>query len=320
VKSDAESATIDHQSMNYQVVVIGGGPAGLTAAMYAARSGYSTLMIEKGFPGGQIVNTSLLENYPGFPDGVSGMEIGQLMHRQAETQGVETMMAEVTELVPGSGDGLHTVKTSEGDVQGVAVIIATGSRYRLLGVPGEVELTGRGVSYCATCDGPFYRGKKVAVVGGGDTAVTDALELTHFASEVTLVHRRAELRASMALQSKALSAPKVKFAWNSVVEAIEGDPMVRSMRLRNTKDGAVSDVAVDGVFVAVGSEPSTAFLGTSVPLDESGCIITNDLMETSIAGVFAAGDVRHNSARQVITAAGDGATAALSARRYISSL
>jgi thioredoxin reductase (NADPH) len=306
--------------MSYQVVVIGGGPAGLTAAMYAARSGYATVMLEKAFPGGQIVNTSLLENYPGFPDGISGMEIGQLMHRQAEAQGVETMMVDVTGLVPGDGDGLHVVQTSEGDVQGVAVIIATGSRYRLLGVPGEVELTGRGVSYCATCDGPFYRGKKVAVVGGGDTAVTDALELTHFASEVTLVHRRDELRASKALQTKALGAPKVKFAWNSVVEAVEGNPMVSSLRLRNAKDGALSELAVDGVFIAVGSEPSTSFLGEAIPLDESGCIITNDVMETSIAGVFAAGDVRHNSARQVITAAGDGATAALSARRYISSL
>jgi len=205
-------------------------------------------------------------------------------------------------------------------VQGVAIIIATGSRYRLLGVPGEVELTGRGVSYCATCDGPFYRGKKVAVVGGGDTAVTDALELTHFASEVTLVHRRGELRASMALQTKALNSPKVKFAWNSVVAAVEGEPVVSSLRLKNTKDGTLSSLAVDGVFVAVGSEPSTAFLGSTLPLDESGCVVTNDLMETSIAGVFAAGDVRHNSARQVITAAGDGATAALSARRYISSL
>jgi thioredoxin reductase (NADPH) len=306
--------------MSYQVVVLGGGPAGLSAAIYAARSGYSTVIVEKAFPGGQIANASRVENYPGFADGVSGMELGQLMHRQAESQGAQTMMADVSALQPGVGSGLHTVKTSEGDVQGVAVIIATGSRYRLLDVPGETELAGRGVSYCATCDGPFYRGKRVAVVGGGDTAITDALELTHFASEVTVVHRRGELRASAALQAKALNSPKIKFAWNSVVEAVHGENVVEALRLRNTRDGIISELAVDGVFVAVGSVPSTGFLGETVPLDDSGCVITNDLMETSIAGLFAAGDVRHNSARQVITAAGDGATAALSARRYISSL
>jgi len=306
--------------MNYQVVVLGGGPAGLSAAIYAARSGYSTVIVEKAFPGGQIANASHVENYPGFPDGVSGMELGQLMHRQAESQGAQTMMAEVSALQPGVGSGPHTVKTSDGDVQGVAVIIATGSRYRLLDVPGETELTGKGVSYCATCDGPFYRGKRVAVVGGGDTAVTDALELTHFASEVTVVHRRGELRASAALQAKALNSPKIKFAWNSVVEDVHGETVVEALRLRNTMDGIISELVVDGVFVAVGSVPSTGFLGETVPLDDSGCVITNDLMETSIAGLFAAGDVRHNSARQVITAAGDGATAALSARRYISSL
>ncbi|MBN1152170.1 MAG: thioredoxin-disulfide reductase [Dehalococcoidia bacterium] len=306
--------------MSYEVVVLGGGPAGLAAAIYAARSGYSTVIVEKAFPGGQIANSSLVENYPGFADGVSGMELGQLMHRQAEAQGAETLMAEVTGLLPGASGSPHTVKTSEGELQGLAVIVATGARSRLLGVPGEIELTGKGVSYCATCDGPFYRGKKVAVVGGGDTAITDALELTHFASEVTVVHRRAELRASAALQERALKSPKISFAWNSVVDGVEGESVVRALRLRNAVDGIISELVVDGVFVAVGSVPSTGFLGDVVPLDDFGCVITDELMETSIAGLFAAGDVRHNSARQVITAAGDGATAALSARRYISSL
>ncbi|NLE96112.1 MAG: thioredoxin-disulfide reductase [Dehalococcoidia bacterium] len=306
--------------MNYQVIVLGGGPAGLSAAIYAARSGYTTVLIEKAFPGGQIANASLVENYPAYPDGVSGMELGQLMHRQAEIQGAETMMAEVMDLVPGEQGAPHVVKTSDGEVHGVAIIIATGSRYRLLDVPGEAELTGKGVSYCATCDGPFYRGKRVAVVGGGDTAITDALELTHFAEQVTVIHRRAELRASAALQQRALSSPRIRFEWNSVVEAVEGEPVLQALRLRNTADGAASVLPVDGVFVAVGSVPSTGFLRNTVPLDDSGCVVTNELMETSIAGVYAAGDVRHNSARQVITAAGDGATAALSARRYISSL
>lgn len=319
LKTPRQSVTIE-RAMDFQVIVLGGGPAGLSAAIYAARSGYPTLIVERAFPGGQIANASLVENYPGFADGVSGMELGQLMHRQAERQGAETMMAEVTGIVPGGNGKRHIVRTSEGEVEGLVVIIATGARYRLLNVPGEAELTGRGVSYCATCDGPFYRGKKVAVVGGGDTALTDALELTHFASEVTVVHRRGELRASAALRARALNSPQIKFAWNSVVESVEGTAAVSTLRLRNVADGIISELALDGVFVAVGSVPSTGFLGDMVPLDDSGCVVTNESMETSISGLFAAGDVRHNSARQVITAAGDGATAALSARRYISSL
>lgn len=310
-------------TMSYQVVILGGGPAGLTAGIYAARSGFSTVVLEQALPGGQILNASHVENYPGFDNGVSGFELGQAMHRQVEKAGAETLMTEVSGLDPATDTApgqLHTVKTSEGDVQGLTLIIATGSRYRTLDVPGEAEHLGKGVSYCATCDGAFFRGKKVAVIGGGDTALTDALELTAFASEVTVVHRRDELRATAALQSNARKSPKISFIWNSVVEGIEGDPVVTTLRLRNTRDAIISDVAVDGVFVAVGSVPSTEFLGDSVPQDEFGCIITNELMETAIAGVFAAGDVRHDSARQVITAAGDGATAALSARRYINSL
>lgn len=309
--------------MDYRVVILGAGPAGLTAGLYAARSGFSTVVVEQALPGGQIVNASHVENYPGFDNGVSGFDLGQSMHRQAEKAGAETMMTEVTGVTlatDGASGGVHTVHTTDGDIQATALIIATGSRYRTLDVPGEADHLGKGVSYCATCDGAFFREKKVAVVGGGDTALTDALELTAFASEVTVVHRRDELRASEALQANARKSRKISFMWNSVVESIEGDPVVTTLRLRNTKDDIISEVKVDGVFVAVSSVPSTGFLGDSVPLDEFGCVITSDLMETSIAGVFAAGDVRHNSARQVITAAGDGATAALSARRYINSL
>ncbi len=306
----------------YDVVILGAGPAGLSAAIYAARSGFATVVVEKSFPGGQIANASHVENYPGFKDGVSGFDLGQFMHAQAEKAGAETVMAEVLALAPAAGgkSPMHVVTTSEGELHASAVIVATGARYRTLDVAGEKELAGKGVSYCATCDGPFYRGKRVAVIGGGDTALTDALELTAHATGVTVVHRREELRASQALQRKAFDNPKVHFAWNSVVERIEGESAVTGVRLRNTRDGIISTVPVDGVFVAVGSVPSTGFLGSVLPLDEAGCIITNEQMETSIAGVFAAGDVRHDSARQVVTAAGDGATAALSARRYISSL
>ena len=310
-------------SKSCQVAVIGAGPAGLAAGLYAARSGLSTIIIEMAFPGGQIANAARVDNYPGFVEGISGMELGQYMHRQAEQSGAETLTVEVSSLVPAardSGEAHHVVKTSEEDVSAEAVIVATGARYRLLGVPREAELTGRGVSYCATCDGPFYRGKKVAVIGGGDTAITDALELTAFASQVTVIHRRDELRASRALQEKARKNPKVVFLWNSVVDEVVGDSVVSSLRLKSTKSGRISELPVDGVFVAVGSVPSTGFLNGVLGLDDAGCIIVNDQMETDIAGVFAAGDVRHNSARQVITAAGDGATAALSARRYISSL
>jgi len=309
-------------SRDRQVAIIGAGPAGLAAGLYAARSGLTTIILEMAFPGGQIANAACVENYPGFVEGISGMELGRCMHRQAEQSGAEMLTVEVSSFVPatqGRG-GHHVVKTSEEDVSAQAVIVATGARYRMLGVPGETELTGKGVSYCATCDGPFYRGKKVAVIGGGDTAITDALELTTFASQVTVIHRRDELRAGKVLQEKARNNPKVDFLWNSVVEEVAGEPVVSSLRLKNTKNGTISQLPVAGVFVAVGSVPSTGFLGGVLPLDESGCIITNEQMETDIAGVFAAGDVRHNSARQVVTAAGDGATAALSARRYISSL
>ncbi len=309
-------------SRSCQVAVIGAGPAGLAAGLYAARSGLSTIIIEMAFPGGQIANAPRVDNYPGFVEGISGIELGQYMHRQAEQAGAETLTVDVSSLVPATqgSEGQHVVKTSEEDVSAQAVIVATGARYRMLGVPGEAELTGRGVSYCATCDGPFYRGKKVAVIGGGDTAITDALELTTFASQVTVIHRRDELRASRALQEKAGNNPKVAFLWNAVVEEVLGQPGVSSVRLKDTKSGTLSEFPVDGVFVAVGSVPSTDFLNGVIALDEAGCIIVNEQMETDIAGVFAAGDVRHNSARQVITAAGDGATAALSARRYINSL
>jgi thioredoxin reductase (NADPH) len=304
----------------YDVVILGGGPAGLAAGVYSARAGLSTLIVEKGFPGGQIVNSSLVENYPGLHEGVSGMDLGERLSTHAAAAGAETVMAEVTALVPGARGKAHKVVTSEGDVRALAVIIATGTRYGTLDVPGEAELTGRGVSYCATCDGPFYKGKKVAVIGGGDTALTDAIELAKFADEVTVVHRRDELRAGQALQDKAKKEPRIKFAWSATVENIEGDPSVNSVNLRDKKTNKVTKMPIDGVFVAVGSVPSTGYLKDIVALDDAGAVFIDKNMATNVPGIFAAGDVRHGSVRQVIAAAGDGAAAAVSARRYINSL
>ena len=301
---------------SYQVVIIGGGPAGLTAGLYCARSRFHTLLIEKGIIGGQITNAERVENYPGFPRGISGIELGQLIHEQATSYGLELLLAEVTKVVPSSRRNL--VSTSEGDFVAESIIIASGSQFRKLGVPGEDKFVGKGVSYCATCDGPLFKGKTVALIGGGDAAVTEALHLSKFASSVKVVHRRSQLRASKILQERALSEPKIEFIWDTIITQIEGAGTVKQLVLKNTKNGKISILELAGVFVAIGSEPNSAQWRGLLPLDEAGYIITNELMETKIPGIFAAGDVRHNSARQVITAAGDGATAAISAARFLS--
>jgi thioredoxin reductase (NADPH) len=308
-----ESQTMDKI---YQVVIVGGGPAGLTAGLYCARARFATLLIERGIIGGQIANAERVENYPGFPQGISGIELGRLVHEQATGYGLETLHTEVTKTVPGRRHNL--VGTSEGDFVSEAIIIASGSQYRRLGVPGEDKFVGKGVSYCATCDGPLFRDKTVAVVGGGDTAITDALYLSKFASSVKVVHRRNQLRASKILQERAMAEPKIEFVWDSVPTQIEGDGVVKRLMLKSTKSATISVVELAGVFVAIGSEPNSVEWRELLPLDEEGYIITNELMETSVPGVFAAGDVRHNSARQAITAAGDGATAAMSAARFLS--
>ena len=301
---------------SYQVVIIGGGPAGLTAGLYCARSRFHTLLIEKGIIGGQITNAERVENYPGFPRGISGIELGQLIHEQATSYGLELLLAEVTKVVPSSRRNL--VSTSEGDFVAESIIIASGSQFRKLGVPGEDKFVGKGVSYCATCDGPLFKGKTVALIGGGDAAVTEALHLSKFASSVKVVHRRSQLRASKILQERALSEPKIEFIWDTIITQIEGAGTVKQLVLKNTKNAKISILELAGVFVAIGSEPNSAQWRGLLPLDEAGYIITNELMETKIPGIFAAGDVRHNSARQAITAAGDGATAAISAVRFLS--
>lgn len=300
----------------YQVVIIGGGPAGLTAGLYCARSRLNTLLIEKGIMGGQITNAERVENYPGFPKGISGIELGQLIHEQATSYGLETLLTEVAKVVPNQKHNL--VSTSEGDFVTESIIIASGSQFRKLGVPGEDRFVGRGVSYCATCDAPLFKARTVAVIGGGDSAVTEALYLSKFASSVKVIHRRSQLRADKILQEKAMAEPKIEFIWDTIVTQIEGDGLVRQLMLKNAKNAKLSTLQLAGVFVAIGAQPNSAQWRGLLPLDEEGYIITNELMETKIPGIFAVGDVRHKSARQAITAAGDGATAAISAERFLS--
>jgi thioredoxin reductase (NADPH) len=300
----------------YDGIIIGGGPAGLTAGLYLSRARLNSLLIEKGLFGGYILNAERVDNYPGFPEGIGGNELGELMHQQAIKYGLKTITAEATGL--GIQGKQKVVRTTAGDFMAKAVIIAGGSIRQKLGVPGEEKFTGRGVSYCATCDAPFFQGKTIAVVGGGNAAITEALHLAKFASQVTVIHRRHQLRATPILQEKAFSESKIEFMWNTVVEEIEGGDFVERLRLRQVETGEKSALEVAGVFISVGLKPDTDYLKGVLPLDEAGYIITNDKMETEIPGVFAAGDIRHNSPRQVITAAGDGATAAIHAGKFLS--
>jgi len=299
----------------YDVVIIGGGPAGLTAGLYASRAKLDSLLIEKGLVGGQIANAELVDNYPGFAEGISGFELGQLMHQQATKYGLKTLLAEVTGIE--LQDEQKVVKTIEGDFIAKAVIIASGSERYKLGVPGEEAFAGKGISYCATCDAAFFKEQPVAVIGGGNAAITEALHLAKFASKVTVIHRRDQLRASRILQEKAFSEPKIEFRWNSVIDEIEGKDLVKRIRIRQVKTEEESALDVGGIFISIGLKPNTDYLKGILPLDATGHIITNDRMETEIAGIFAAGDIRHDSARQAITAAGDGATAAIYAKKFI---
>ena len=299
----------------YDVVIIGGGPAGLTAGLYATRAGLKTLLIEKGVIGGQIANAELVENYPGFPDGISGFELGQLMHQQAMRYGLETIGAEVVALEP--GDKTRLVRTSDGEYVARAVIIAGGSELSKLGIPREERLTGKGVSYCATCDGPLFKDKTVAVVGGGDAAITEALVLAKLCSKIFVIHRRNQLRASRILQERAFAEPRIEFIWDTVVDEIIGDERLEALKTRNVKTGEVSTLNVSAVFIYIGFSPNTGYLKGLVPLDSAGLVITNERMETTTPGIFACGDIRHNSAKQAITAAGDGATAAMATERFV---
>ena len=299
----------------YEVIIIGGGPAGMTAGLYTTRSRLHTLLIESGIFGGQMPTTDLIENYPGFPQGVTGYELTRLMEEQAKRFGLETVNQETVEVR--LDRDLKVVKTYESEYLCKALIICTGTEYRKLGVPGEKELTGKGVSFCSTCDGAFFQDRHVVVVGGGDSALTEALFLTKFVKELTLIHRRDALRATKIYQERAQSHPKIKFLWNSVVQEIKGDKEVRSILVKNVKTGEVKELETDGAFIFVGISPKTEFLKGLIQMDEAGYIFTNTNCETSVKGVFAAGDCRKQLLRQITTAVGDGSTAAFAVEKYL---
>nr|WP_273702299.1 thioredoxin-disulfide reductase [Acetomicrobium sp.] len=297
------------------MVIVGGGPAGLTAAIYGRRAGLDVLVLEKGMAGGQITITAEIENWPGIPM-ISGEELARAFREHAEKFSPEFREAEVKKVSMEAGK--KVVATDKGDIEAEAVIIATGASFRKLGCPGEAEFTGRGVSYCAVCDGAFFEDQVIAVVGGGNTAVEEADYLTRFASKVYIIHRRDSFRADRAVVEKAMANPKIEPVWNSVVERIKGTDMVEGIVLKNVKTGETSELPVAGVFVFVGMNPNCDFVKGLVETKDGGWIVTNEMLETSVEGIFAAGDVRDKFLRQVVTAAGDGATAAMAAYSYIS--
>ena len=298
----------------YDTIIIGAGPAGMTAALYAARSNLKVALIEGGLPGGQMNNTSDIENYPGYAN-ISGPELAEKMFEPLENLGVEHLYGFVKN-IEDHGD-VKKVITDDEEFETRTVIVATGSKHRLLGVPGEEELNSRGVSYCAVCDGAFFRDQDLLVVGGGDSAVEEAIFLTQFAKTVTIVHRRDELRAQKVLQERAFANEKINFIWDSVVKEIKGENRVESVVIENVKTNQVTEHAFGGVFIYVGLDPVSDFTKDLQIQDESGWIVTDDHMKTSVTGVFAVGDVRQKDLRQVTTAVGDGAIAGQEAYKYI---
>lgn len=302
----------------YDVVIIGAGPAGMTAAVYASRANLATLMIERGIPGGQMANTEEVENYPGF-DHILGPELSTKMFEHAKKFGAEYVYGDVKEII--DGEEYKVINAGTKQYKTRSIIIATGAEYKKMGVPGEKELGGRGVSYCAVCDGAFFKQKNLIVVGGGDSAVEEGVYLTRFADKVTIVHRRDKLRAQKILQDRAFANEKVDFIWNHTVKEInEANGKVGSVTLVNTVDGTEQAMQADGVFVYVGMLPLTAPFKSLGILNESGYVPTNEKMETSVEGIFAAGDVRDKTLRQIVTATGDGSIAAQSAQHYVEEL
>jgi thioredoxin reductase (NADPH) len=299
----------------YDIIVVGGGAAGFTAGMYAARDRRHALLIEKFSAGGQVLNCEHIENYPGFPEGVAGYSFGPMLQQQAMNMGLEMKLAEVQSVaLDGS---VKVLQTDDGELRAKVLIIATGSSFTKLNIPGEEEFFGNGVSHCASCDGAFFMDQPVAVIGGGDAALDEGIHLTQYASMVTIIHRREDLRACQLLQDRAHSTEKIAFRWNTVVKAIEGEGTVQYLQLEDAKTGERSRLEVSGAFLFAGLTPNTQFLNGLVPLNDHGQIETDLWMRTIVPGIFAAGDIRHASARQLISSAGDGATAALAAIRYL---
>ena len=306
------------QDNTYDVIIIGGGAAGLTAGIYTCRAGLKTLMLERLMPGGQVINAESIENFPGFPDGITGAEIGPLMQQQAMKYGLEIRLGEVEELAQ---NGSYWQASAWGeDYFGSAVIVAGGSILRKLGVPGEEELYGAGVSYCATCDGGFFMNQTVGVVGGGDSALDEALVLTEYASKIILFHRSDIFSGEKVLQERVMSNPKIEVRWNTTINEVLGDGQVEGVGIKDEVSGETSRVDLSGIFIYIGLDPNTEYLQDVLPLDNAGHIPTDIWMSTPARGIFAAGDIRQNSAAQLVSAAGDGATAGIAARRYVEAL
>ena len=306
----------------YDAIIIGGGPAGLTAGIYLSRARMDTLLIEKAMPGGQAILTEIIENYPGFPHGITGPELMQKMEEQAVRFGLKIEYGEAVEFkIKGDAeDKVKIIKINNQEYKTLTIILASGAEASKLGVLGEEKLRGRGVSYCATCDAPFFKDQKIVVVGGGDTAIEEALYLTKFVREVTIIHRRDRLRATKILQERVFANKKINLAWDSVVTKVLGKEKVEGILIQNKKIGKEKEIPCQGVFIFVGYVPNSKFLKELVKLDKRGYILTNDNMMTSQEGIYACGDVRKKILRQVVTACGEGATAAFAAQKYIEEL
>lgn len=323
----------------YDIVIIGGGPAGLTAGIYSARARMKTLLLEKMICGGQVLTADLIENFPGFPGGAKGPELADLMLKQAEAVGLEISTREAKKIIlkpfdkssglyPEQDRGIKkseknpfVIETSESNIfKTLSIIISTGADWKTLGVPGEDRLRGRGVSYCATCDGPLFKNKDIVVVGGGDTALGEAIFLTRFANKVTIIHRRDKLRATRIIQERALMNKKIEFCLKSVVEEITGNTVVEGIKVKNVSTGEERQIKADGVFILIGLSPNSGIFKGALKIDEKGYIESDEDMRTSVDGIFACGDVRKKPLRQIVTAAGEGATAAVSAGHYVEKL
>ena len=306
----------------YDAIIIGGGPAGLTAGIYLSRARMNTLLIEKALPGGQAVLTEIIENYPGFPEGIGGPELMQKMEKQAVRFGLKIEYGEAAEvrIIEGKDNEVKIVKINNQEYNTLAIILTSGAEPSKLDIPGEDELRGRGVSYCATCDAPFFKDQKIVVIGGGDTAIEEALYLTKFVREVTIIHRRDRLRATKILQERVVANKKINIVWDSVARKIVGKNKVEGVLIQNNKTGKEKEIFCQGVFIFVGYIPNSKFLKELVKLDQKGYILTDDNMMTSQEGIYACGDVRKKILRQVVTACGEGATAAFAAQKYIEEL